>query len=77
MTGITRPFVTKDDPDRDIRCQDALQAAFQELLLRATGAGWSERESVEAIIALAESHRPSVVANDETATLVALLRRMK
>ena len=76
MNSISRPFVTRDDPDRDIRCQDALDSAFCELLAGAMDAGWSERESVEAIIAIAESHLLSVAANDGTDGLVTMLRQM-
>ncbi|TCR76764.1 hypothetical protein [Rhizobium sp. BK376] len=76
MNSISRPFVTRDDPDRDIRCQDALDSAFCELLARAMDAGWSEKESVEAIISLAEGRLLSVAANDDTDGLVAMLRQM-
>lgn len=76
MNSISRPFVTQDDPDRDIRCQDALDWAFRELLDRAVEAGWSERESVAAFLALAESHMLATVANDDSNLLRGLLERM-
>jgi hypothetical protein len=75
MNSISGPFVAGDDPDRDIRCQDELQYAFRDLLNQAMDAGWSERESVEALIAIAENHMVSLVANDDTDTLVAMLKR--
>ncbi|MFK0164264.1 hypothetical protein [Rhizobium sp. NPDC090279] len=68
--------MTDDDPDRHIRCQDALQAALRELVSAATLAGWSEREVVLAIGDLADKHLRSLDANDNTDTLIAMLRRM-
>ncbi len=76
MPDIARPFVTDDDPDRDIRCQDALQGAFRELLSAATLAGWSEREVALAIAELADKHLLSLETHDNTDALIALLRRM-
>ena len=76
MPNIARPFVTDDDPDREIRCQDALQAAFRELLIAATLAGWSEREATRAIGELADKHLLSLESNDNTDALIALLLRM-
>lgn len=76
MPDIARPFVTDDDPDRDIRCQDALQAAYRELVSAAIMAGWSEREVVLAIGELADKHLLSLEANDNADALIALLRRM-
>ncbi|TXI03586.1 MAG: hypothetical protein E6Q76_13605 [Rhizobium sp.] len=76
MPDIARPFVTDDDPDRHLRCQDALQAAFRELVNAGTTAGWSEREIVLAIADLADSHLLSLKTNDNTDVLIALLKRM-
>ena len=76
MPDITRPFVSDDDPDRPIRCQDALQAAFRDLVNAATSVGWSEREVVLAIADLADNHLLSVEANRNTEALIALLKRM-
>lgn len=76
MRDIARPFVTDDDPDRHIRCQDALQAAFQDLVSAAISVGWSEREVLLAIADLADHQVLSLEANDHTDVLVALLKRM-
>lgn len=76
MPDIARPFVTNDDPDRHIRCQDALQAAFQDLVSAATSVGWSEREVLRAIGDLADRRVLSLETNDHTDALVALLKRM-
>jgi hypothetical protein len=76
MPDITRPFVSDDDPDRHIRCQDALQAAFRNLVGAATEAGWSEREILLAIAELADNQLLSLDANDNTDALIALLRRL-
>lgn len=76
MADITRPFVSDDDPDRHLRCQDALQAAFRNLVSAATEAGWSEREILLAIAGLADNQWLSLDANDNTDALIALLRRL-
>jgi hypothetical protein len=76
MPDIARPFVTDDDTDRHIRCQDALQVAFRDLVSAATFVGWSEREVVLAIADLADNYLLSVEANSSTDDLIALLKRM-
>jgi len=76
MTEITAPYVTQDDPDRPIRCQDALNAAVQELVGQATAVGWSDRETLAAIIEIADNSLLSLAANDDSELLIALLKRM-
>ncbi|MGZ2487758.1 hypothetical protein ACVITL_006343 [Rhizobium pisi] len=76
MTEITRPSVPEDHPDRHIRCQDAIQFAFQHLLRQAVASGWSESEAVAAFIDLADNHILSIAANDETNKLIERLKRM-
>ncbi len=76
MRDIYKPFVTDDDPDRDIRCQDAIQFAFQDLVAASTAAGWGERECLEAIICLAEERLQGVAANDDAKALLDVLRQM-
>lgn len=77
MSNISKPFVTKDDPDRHIRCQDALQYAFRDLIGAAVAAGWSEQEAVDAIGALVEGHMQDLVARADSAALTALLKTMR
>ncbi|TIX90529.1 hypothetical protein BSK43_014765 [Rhizobium sp. P44RR-XXIV] len=76
MPDIVRPFVTDDDPDRHLRCQDALQAAFKDLVSAAISVGWSEREVLVAIADLVDHQVLSLEANDHTDALVTLLKRM-
>ena len=75
MLNIARPFVTDDDPDRHIRCQDALQAAFQDLVSAAISVSWSEREALLAITDLVDHQVLSLEASDNTDALVAFLKR--
>ena len=77
MRNISKPFVTKDDPDRHIRCQDALQFAFRDLIEAAMAAGWSEREAIEAVADLADGHMQDFLARSDSAALVALLKTMR
>ncbi|NLS20082.1 hypothetical protein HGP16_26455 [Rhizobium sp. P40RR-XXII] len=76
MFDIAQPFVTDDDPDRYIRCQDALQGAFRDLLGSAVEAGWAEREILLAIADLVDNQLLSLEANRNTESLIALLKRM-
>lgn len=76
MRDIYRPFVTSDDPDRDLRCQDAMQFAFKDLLDAAATAGWGEREAIEAIIDLAEDRLRTFGANDDAQSLLNVLMKM-
>jgi hypothetical protein len=73
---IARPSIGLDHPDRHILCQDAIDAAFSDLLERAAAAGWSEREVVVAVIDLADNRMLSIAANDDTNVLIELLKRM-
>ncbi|KQV68409.1 hypothetical protein [Rhizobium sp. Root1220] len=75
MRDIYRPFVANDDPDRNIRCQDAMQFAFQDLVEASVAAGWNEGEVIEAIIALAEGLR-DLNARDDAKALLNVLMRM-
>jgi len=59
-----------------MRCQDAIDAAFRDLLERATAAAWSEREVFVAVIDLADNHMLSMSANEEMNALIELLKRM-
>jgi hypothetical protein len=76
MRDIYRPFVAGDDPDRELRCQDAMQFAFQDLVAASTAAGWSEVESIQAILCLAEDRLQMLAANDDTRSLLDILREM-
>lgn len=76
MREIYRPFVTSDDPDRDVRCQDAMQFAVEDLTRACVASGWSERESMEAIISLAEERLRVLGANDDAKQLLDVLKKM-
>jgi hypothetical protein len=76
MREIYRPFVTSDDPDRDVRCQDAMQFAFEDLTRACVASGWSERESMEAVISLAEERLRVLGANDDAKQLLDVLKKM-
>ena len=77
MRDIYRPFVTGDDPDhREVRCQDAMQFAFQDFVAASIDAGWSELESIQAILCLAEGRLQMLAANDDAGSLSDILRKM-
>ncbi|WP_244520284.1 hypothetical protein [Agrobacterium fabrum] len=68
--------MSDDDPDRHLRCQDALQVALRDLVNAAAEAGWSEREILLALADLVDNELLSLDANGSTQALIALLRRM-
>jgi hypothetical protein len=76
MRDIYRPFVAGDDPDRELRCQDAMQFAFQDFVTASTAAGWSELESIQAILCLAQDRMQMLAANDDARSLCDMLREM-
>jgi hypothetical protein len=73
--SIHPPGKPLDHPDRFLDCQQALEPAFQNVVERATAAGWEEVEVVAALVTLADHHmlaRGENIALDE---LLADLRR--
>lgn len=54
--------------DRLIECEEALEAAFQELVWRAMQAGWDEVEVCTAVAMLADHHILSAFENPKTIT---------
>jgi hypothetical protein len=76
MRQISPPTNSDDDPDRHIRCQEALLSAFQDFLEAATEAGWNEREVAVAMIDLADHHILGMVEMEKTSAIVALIKRI-
>ena len=58
MESIPPPKRHAPYPDRDIDCQQAIEAAFQELMERASAAGWRPVEIAEAVgqVAIADRY---------------------
>lgn len=76
MDEIYPPDVPTNDPDRFIRCQDALHLEFAALVDRALAAGWRADEVLTTIIELADNHALMLAANaDLEAALEPLKKR--
>lgn len=73
MSEIPSPQ-SPDTPDRLIECEQALEAAFQELISRAVQAGWDEEEASTALAMLADNH---VLAIEENRRMEAALKRAR
>lgn len=56
MPRIPAPKHSKHHPDRDLLCQEAMEAEFQSLAERAQAAGWSRAEVATALLELADNH---------------------
>lgn len=65
MPKIPSPKHSKRHPDRDLLCQEALEAEFQLLADRAQAAGWSREEVATALMELADNHFLAMNANAE------------
>jgi hypothetical protein len=75
MTEIKPPTVPEKDPDRFIRCQDALHVEFQDLVDRAVAAGWRPEEVLVSLIELADNHALRMEANAEVDAALKILKR--
>lgn len=76
MSNIGRPPVETDTYSRHVCCLDAMDAAFKTLVIEAAEAGWTEQDALAAISELADNHMLGLFANDGTAELIALVKRM-
>ena len=58
MESIPPPKRHAPYPDRDIDCQQAIEASFQEVVERASAAGWRPVEIAEAVgqVAIADRY---------------------
>lgn len=70
---IVSPGATED---RHIECQEALEAAFRELVDHAVLSGWTEAEVLVALIELADNHMLANQARQNDETIIEMLRRM-
>ncbi len=75
MSKIPPPTVPEKDPDRFIRCQDALHVEFQDLVDRAVSAGWRPEEVLISLIELADNEALMMEANAEVEAALKLLKR--
>jgi len=76
MADILRPISDRNDPDRHIRCQDAVEHALSDVTDVANSVGWREPELAAAVIDLTDSHMPDRQATEDANALLALVRRM-
>lgn len=65
MPKISAPELPKSHPDRDLLCQEAIEAEFQSLADRAHAAGWSCEEVATALMELADNNFLAMNANAE------------
>ena len=46
---IEAPNILENHPDRDLQCQDCIEAIVQEIIAEATRQGWESVETVQAM----------------------------
>ncbi len=55
MAYIPPPTLPPGDPDRHLKCQEALDVALQEVAQAAMKAGWDQQEVAAALVELADA----------------------
>ncbi|WP_244618830.1 hypothetical protein [Rhizobium sp. 18065] len=70
---IDAPTPDADLADRHLACQEAIELAFQAPVDEAMAAGWSEAESVAAVIELSENHMLAKSENERLNAVIAAL----
>ena len=74
MFNIPRPPVPPHDENRHLHCQMAVELPIQDVIEAAIAAGWSEEETLAAVIEVADN---LMLANVNNAELDALLKALK
>jgi hypothetical protein len=75
MSKIPSPTVAEEDPDRFLKCQEALHIAFEDLVDAAVEAGWKPDEVLVSMIELADNHALMMEANAEVEAALKILKR--
>ncbi|MGR9169627.1 hypothetical protein [Rhizobium sp. KDH_Rht_773_N] len=75
MSDVFPPDIPRNDPDRFMRCQEAMHIGFAAFVDRAILAGWQADEVLAAIIDLADNHALMLAANGEVDDVLAMLNR--
>jgi hypothetical protein len=63
---MKRPRLSDDHPDRQLECEEMLEARLTALMDRSREVGWHQEEVAAAVIELAYNYVLRLNANDET-----------
>jgi len=63
MPYILPPTLPPGDPDRHLKCQEAMDVALQEVALAAIKAGWDQQEVATALVELADAQVLAMIEN--------------
>ncbi len=72
---IPEPTLPPGDPDRHLKCQDAVHIAFQQLCDDAVAAGWEATEVATALVEVADAHVLMLIENGQVDDLLATLKK--
>lgn len=75
MSKIPPPMLPPNDPDRFLRCQEALHGGFEELVERAMLAGWRPEEVLISLIELSDHRVLMMEANAEVEAALKIMKR--
>lgn len=75
MTEVTAPKRPNGHPDRQLDCEEAMEAAFQEIAEKAIAAGWGQQEIALALVGLVQAHIHALRENEKTEAAMSRARR--
>ena len=75
MAEVSPPKRPSDHPDRQLDCEEALEAAFQEVAEKAVAAGWDAKEIAMSLVGLAEAHIKAMRENEKTEEAISAARK--
>lgn len=76
MADVSPPKRPSDHPDRQLDCEEAMEAAFQEVAEKAIAAGWAQQEIAIGLIGLVQAHIHALRENEKTEKAIARARKL-
>ncbi len=76
MAEVSPPKRPIDHPDRQLDCEEAMEAAFQEVAEKATAAGWGQQEIAIGLIGMVQAHIHALRENEKTEEAIAQARKL-
>lgn len=75
MATISSPRRPPEHPDRQLDCEEAMEAAFQDVVEKAMAAGWGQQEIAIGLIGLVQAHIHALRENEKTEAAMSRARK--
>lgn len=62
QSSVEPPILPEGNPDREVNCEVALEAAFAALVKASEAQGWSSQETATGLLRIATEHAQQVAA---------------